>query len=126
MCLGVLRCNLIAISETLDLHVDIQTLSLSLPLSLSLSLPPPLPPSHIAVAAAVSHWQELKVQGKLDQVEEKEEEDIYAVARVGQVLTTMHTHTHTLFNPHLNEHVYVRQKFSPGEKFHLFASCFYG
>ena len=42
----------------------------------------------IAIAAAVSHWQELKVQGKLDQVEEKEEEDIYAAARIGQVILT--------------------------------------
>jgi hypothetical protein len=50
------------------------------------------------VAAAVSHWQELKVQGKLDQVEEKEEEDIYAAARIGQViLTTIHTHNSSTY-----------------------------
>lgn len=45
---------------------------------LSLSLPP-----HAAIASAVSHWQELKAQGKLDHVEEEEEEDIYAAAARG-------------------------------------------
>ena len=70
------------------MHTHMLTLYLSLPLSTSLSLSLILtvtlthPP---AVAAAVSHWQELKVQGKLDQVEEKDEEDIYAAARIGQV-----------------------------------------
>ena len=41
----------------------------------------------VAVAAAVSKWQELKLSGGLEGMEQEEEEDIYSEARIGEVCT---------------------------------------
>lgn len=38
------------------------------------------------MATAVSKWQELKLRGGLDEVEQEEEEDIYSEARMEQVV----------------------------------------
>ena len=40
----------------------------------------------VAIAAAVSKWQELKLSGGLEGVEQEEEVDIYSEARMAEVL----------------------------------------
>ena len=40
---------------------------------------------YTAVAAAVSKWQELKLLGGLEGIEDVEEEDIYSEARMAEV-----------------------------------------